>query len=504
MSEITQLTVLVPSALAVGGGRESFHWARVRIGDDEADLSSEIFGQAHVYSILTHAFSAGLSRDVVWNFSGVEPAFLPSLRLAAKVYKRGVATRDDGADVTPPTIDKEAGNPLDNSTANAASSYVVKRVPVMAGCFEGMRENDFVVVDQRVSDLWRSELAPGFVSFDFAEARKDLLAVKALVKLFRERRLVGSRVFIVGGGVAGDVAGFAAGLLGLQCHYIPTTLLAMVDSSIGGKVGVNFVPWGKNQLGLFHSPAGVSIWSGWLRTLDVENFRSGLVEALKHALLSGRMDLWSSLIGIAKSSSVQDADHDPDRDPDQNSEIGSRLMEIVSIKRDVVSRDPFELGERVILNFGHTLGHAMESFAAKRDRAVTHGECVAVGMIHALRLSAKYGQMLDVDRFIRGLRAVTPHLRRLQSMFWTVEELPVVKDEIIALLSADKKSSGGAGAGHAPVVSAAQNAGSVSLILLTAPGKIARTPEGGWTQVMPMDVAWSDITDTWRFLGTST
>ena len=88
-------------------------------------------------------------------------------------------------------------------------------------------------------------------------------------------------------------------------------------------------------------------------------------------------------------------------------------------------------------------------------------------------------------------------------MFWTVEELPVVKDEIIALLSADKKSSGGAAAGHAPGVSAAQNAGSVSLILLTAPGKIAKTAEGGWTQVMPMNVAWVDIADTWRFLASA-
>lgn len=374
-----QLSIYVSESIPQTCPAESFEWGSTAIGEEEKELSLDIFGDAHVYSILVRAFSAGLSRNVGWNLSGIESKFSNSFFIAAKIFKRGVFSTG-------------AGDVMGLLAKNDAQVYQVNQVSELGQCFAKLRRGDLIIVDEGVADFWRLQIPGNYLIFKFSESEKNLIAVQRIVNILRTMESRSSRIFVVGGGVAGDIVGFAAGLLGLRCHYVPTTLLAMVDSSLGGKVGVNFESWGKNQIGLFRSPLEVSVWSGWLSTLADAQLRSGLVEALKHALLGGQATLWHRLIAAARPTQI-------DCGP-----IATELLGILAIKKAVIDRDPFERGERASLNFGHTLGHVLETFATKQGRSVTHGECVAVGMIHALRLSAEHCGMQGTEQLIADLR----------------------------------------------------------------------------------------------------
>ncbi len=201
-----------------------------------------------------------------------------------------------------------------------------------------------------------------------------------------------SRVLAFGGGSVGDLAGFAAGcfLRGLEFAQLPTTLLAQVDASIGGKTGID-LPEGKNLVGLFHHPALVIADTDVLATLPREELRSGLVEAIKMAALLDldllariERDLPALLLGAADT-------------------LGPVVAAAAAAKIAVVERDPAEQGERRLLNFGHTLGHAIEStlgFAGLR-----HGEAVAYGLLFALRLSRARGLPLADGERLRALLA---------------------------------------------------------------------------------------------------
>jgi 3-dehydroquinate synthase len=188
----------------------------------------------------------------------------------------------------------------------------------------------------------------------------------------------GSAILALGGGVVGDLAGFVAATLfrGIAFINLPTTLLAQVDSSVGGKTGVN-LPEGKNLVGTFYQPRLVIADVLTLRTLPAREFRSGLAEVVKHAMIADR-ELFRTL--------EESADRILDRD-------ASTLQAIVStncaIKARVVEADEREAGMRAILNFGHTVGHAVE--AALGYGVVTHGEAVAYGMLVAAELSVRRG-----------------------------------------------------------------------------------------------------------------
>ncbi len=184
-------------------------------------------------------------------------------------------------------------------------------------------------------------------------------------------------VLAMGGGVMGDLAGFAAASFnrGLPLVMIPTTLLAMVDSSVGGKVGINH-PAGKNLIGAFHQPRGVWIDTHYLSTLPTREFRSGLAEVVKYGIiLDGAFFNWLDNHGEAILL------HDP-----------ASLQHIISrscqLKAQVVEQDEFETtGVRAILNFGHTLGHAIERVTGYGQ--LLHGEAVAIGMVFACRLAER-------------------------------------------------------------------------------------------------------------------
>lgn len=202
--------------------------------------------------------------------------------------------------------------------------------------------------------------------------------------LVRARLDRGSALIGLGGGVIGDLAGFVAATLyrGIRFVNLPTTLLAQVDSSVGGKTGVN-LPEGKNLVGAFHQPCVVVCDVLTLRTLPEREFRSGLAEVVKHGMIADA-GLFERLERSAERILARDAE---------------TLQEIVArscaIKASVVEADEREAALRAMLNFGHTVGHAIE--AALGYGAVTHGEAVAAGMVVAAALSVRRGLCPEKD-----------------------------------------------------------------------------------------------------------
>ena len=169
----------------------------------------------------------------------------------------------------------------------------------------------------------------------------------------------------LGGGVIGDMGGFCAVTYkrGLEFIHIPTTLLAMVDASVGGKLGIDFKGF-KNQIGLFHNPKVVLISTEFLDTLDESELKSGFAEVIKHALILDN-PLWLKL----KNTTFTDLDWE------------DIINHSVQIKNKIILEDPFEKGERKKLNFGHTFGHAIESYYLEKGTPISHGEAIFMGMI---------------------------------------------------------------------------------------------------------------------------
>ena len=190
-------------------------------------------------------------------------------------------------------------------------------------------------------------------------------------------------VIALGGGVVGDLAGFVAAtvLRGVPFVQVPTTLLAMVDASVGGKTGIDHSV-GKNLIGAFHQPRAVLIDPNVLTTLPPRELRSGLAECIKHDVIrdADHFARLPEMIGAALRIDVN--------------ALGELVAHNVAIKAKVVAADPFESGERAHLNFGHTFGHAIETVS---NFSYAHGECVALGMVAASRLASKLGMLDDAD-----------------------------------------------------------------------------------------------------------
>lgn len=225
----------------------------------------------------------------------------------------------------------------------------------------------------------------------------------------------------LGGGVVGDMAGFAAATLlrGVPFVQMPTTLLSMVDASVGGKTGVNH-PVGKNLIGAFHQPKAVLIDPATLKTLPARELRSGLAECIKHEIIRdaegfGRLE--QSISGAL----ALDIDY-----------LGELVAHNVAIKARVVEADPFEKGERAHLNFGHTFGHAIENVS---HYEYSHGECVALGMIAASRMAVRLGMFdqASVDRIVRVTAAAGLPTGGLT--------LPI--DDVVGAMIYDKKVKSG-------------------------------------------------------------
>ena len=251
------------------------------------------------------------------------------------------------------------------------------------------------------------------------ERHKNLQSVsriyEALIRAGADR---GSVIVALGGGVIGDTAGFAAAtfLRGITLAHVPTTLLAQVDSSIGGKVGVNHA-LGKNLIGAFHQPDVVLIDPLLLRTLPRREFRSGLYEVVKYGMIASR-DLFDRV--------ARDTTAIFDRDPDVLVPV---IVESCRIKADVVTQDERESGLRRILNYGHTVGHALE--AVTRYRRFLHGEAIAWGMLAAADLAVARGALAELER--QALARLIAHLGPLPA----VADLSI--GEVMEAVRRDKK-----------------------------------------------------------------
>ena len=189
----------------------------------------------------------------------------------------------------------------------------------------------------------------------------------------------------LGGGVIGDMGGFCAATYkrGIDFIQIPTTLLAMTDASIGGKLGVDFLAL-KNQIGLFANPKSVLIYPDFLESLPLDQLKSGFAEVLKHALISDKT-LWNEILNTSF----------------EKLNWNEIILLSVEIKNKIVLSDPKEKGERRKLNFGHTFGHAIESFYLKKSTPILHGQAIALGMLIESKMSnLSESEKVEITAFI--------------------------------------------------------------------------------------------------------
>lgn len=295
------------------------------------------------------------------------------------------------------------------------------------------------IADRRVCIVTESNVAPLYLDeirnqldgkckelisiiFEAGESQKNLDTVKMiyekliLAKFDRKDLLVA-----LGGGVTGDITGFTAAtyLRGIDFVQIPTSLLAQVDSSIGGKTGVDFDSY-KNMVGAFHMPKLVYINVSTLTTLSDEQFISGMGEIIKH--------------GLIKDSAYFDwLIENHDRILARDKDVLMKMIRVsCNIKRVVVENDPTEKGDRALLNFGHTLGHAIERYL---DLKLSHGACVGIGCCLASVISYNRGDITE-DELHKIIHAFD------MFGFPTLKDCPVDADAVIEYTKNDKKMVG--------------------------------------------------------------
>lgn len=337
-----------------------------------------------------------------------------------------------------------------------ARPYAISIAPDLLGNGDalcaGIRGRQALLVsDSRVAPLYAAR-----VEAALAQARPDLrlarcvlpageasktldgfaTAIEALAALGARRDAC---VLALGGGVIGDLAGFAAAcwMRGIDCLQLPTSLLAMVDSSVGGKTAVD-LPQGKNLVGAFHPPRAVLADTATLRSLPPRELRAGLAEVVKYgAIVDAPFLDW--LDRHADALLAMD-----------DGVLAEAIARSCAHKAAIVERDPFEHGERALLNFGHTFGHAIETEQAYGG--LNHGEAVAVGMVLAARLSERLGLAAPED---------SRRLRALLTRFGLPVTLPpgLGPERLLAHMRLDKKALAGGlrfivwnGAGRARVL----------------------------------------------------
>ncbi|MBC7660441.1 MAG: 3-dehydroquinate synthase [Chitinophagaceae bacterium] len=315
------------------------------------DLEISLEWPLGTISALEQAFEKHLSRSIGWQ---IPARFEDPLRQAALVFRRGVAASGQ-------------------KQVTVSGAYPVH----FPNNFEPHRILDLngpALIDENVATLWRLDPRPMDLVLTLDEAHKSLQTV-AIIKTWIKTHP--GPVTIIGGGILADTGAFAAALLGRTFRLIPTTLLAMVDACVGGKTGVNFGKFGKNQLGLFAFPTEVVIAGSWLTTLKNREFKAGLAEAYKHALIKGDPSLAKSVATCLHTAKA----------------IQPHLHALVAVKANIIHEDPNETGKRAVLNFGHTLAHALEniSHTYNPQDPLLHGEAIGIGMLFALYLSQKLG-----------------------------------------------------------------------------------------------------------------
>ena len=235
---------------------------------------------------------------------------------------------------------------------------------------------------------------PHLIRIPAGELHKNIETCQGIWSKMMQLRLGRNTLVLnLGGGVVGDMGGFCAATYKRGVHFvqIPTTLLSQVDASVGGKLGIDFEGV-KNSVGVFSDPQAVLIDPNFLATLPPKELRSGFAEMLKHALIADA-EIWRNLSEVKELSAFDWASH---------------IADSVRIKQRVVQADPYESGLRKILNFGHTIGHAVESDVLRTEQPLLHGEAIAVGMIAEAYLSHLKNGLSKT-----ALEEITDTLRRI-------------------------------------------------------------------------------------------
>lgn len=289
-------------------------------------------------------------------------------------------------------------------------------------------QNIFVLTSPEIWALWGQRFLAAFSTeptvlfLPQGESYKHLRSVETLVRQMAEAKADRSSILIAfGGGIVGDVGGFLAAIYmrGIDCIQVPTTLLAQVDSSVGGKTGVN-LPEGKNLVGSFHHPRAVFADVDLLQTLPDRELRAGLFESIKAGIIrDARLFTFLERNSTAVLSRETKA-------------LEKVIAASVRMKADVVGQDEHESGLRMILNLGHTVGHAIESVT--KYRKLLHGEAVAWGMIAALEIA-------------KARKLVTPaqaeRMSRTIHLYGPLPPLTLKSASLVEATARDKKNSAG-------------------------------------------------------------
>lgn len=288
--------------------------------------------------------------------------------------------------------------------------------------------NIVVLIDENVSELYLEYFLTTFPALSKAEIicvpageeNKCLEICAQVWASLSEYRITRKDLIInIGGGVTTDMGGFIASCYkrGVDFINVPTTLLSMVDASVGGKTGIDFEGF-KNQIGTFAEPVHVFIDPRFLKTVSKEELQSGFAEMLKHGLIASESH-WNKLLTLGDIEEVS----------------ADLIKDSVQIKYNVVEQDPREASIRKTLNYGHTIGHAIESYLLESNQALPHGYCVGIGMVLENLISEKLGLLSDKD-----CKSINDELLKLYP-------LPSLKSEatsqILQLCLQDKKNEGG-------------------------------------------------------------
>ncbi len=363
------------------------------------DANFFISNQHKIKQILIRFFTEKLTRQNEPTIKKGENE--KSFEIACRIFKRGFLTKIDKEDKIsiPPLYFKNENQFLGE------------------GCFYIIDEQVFLKHNSRFREINKSNV----YLFKASEAKKCWKTLIHILEAILKAKQVSQiqKIFIIGGGITLDIGSFAASILNTPYYSFPTTLLAAVDASVGGKTGINFLPYGKNQIGLFSSPQEFYIDISFFKTLPYEEFLCGLVECIKHSYIYGTFD--------------KDKEYfDKILDKKLNEVNLNKIIEInYNYKKIIVEHDPFEMKKiRSLLNLGHTVGHILESLAElKYISPLPHG--FAVG--HGLLFLQKNNFIIMPEDMIRTLKLICKN-----NLLVCLE--PLSLETILKLLEHDKKN----------------------------------------------------------------
>ena len=448
---------ILPYKIEIAFPKSEYLWPIGTLFPSETELKIEdnLALPRGTLSILRKAFDEKLNRRRVWDLSLIEHKE-PYLA-AARIYMRGVACKPNE----------------DVISLSGFSQFFIQRK--FDENFHKLLNECLVICDENIYLNWKGILHDKIhiLLKNVSELNKSLSTIAYVLKEYKRistNITAQKKWLIIGGGITTDLCAFAAYLSGVKFILVPTSLLSMVDASLGGKSGVNFPPYGKNLIGAFAFPEQVLIFTDWLKTLPESEFYSGVSECIKHAILSGDQNLF---VQLCESLNQKEKKEDT---------VSTFLETLLKIKASIVERDPHENGERSILNLGHTTAHALEALSQEGSPpTITHGEAVAVGIVFESLLAVQLRIRSWEDHYFLLQNIERSHcllsLSELEKRFNLTLNSEIFIEKMIHYMSHDKKSS----------------SQKIPFVLLCSGLQVYKADESSWT----VDIAVSAIKVGW-------